>query len=259
MTTSQKKKPFRIAFLILAGLGLVAFGLTLCTDGSGANSGNVYEADTPRHNTPERLMPGMMPLTAEQIARIPLADGFQWPVGAPGMAFMYDAQPFGTDNPQYGGKHCGQDLNGIGGENTDTGSPVRAIARGLVIYSGCPSESWGNMVIVAHRIPGSDTVHQSIYAHLEERKVQVGDVLYRGQELGTIGSANGRYFAHLHFEMAGSRVVEAGMSGYHPAGTMNRIDPQQFISEHPAPNFPDPFRDILSQLRLNEAFAPGTR
>ena len=115
------------------------------------------------------------------------------------------------------------------------------------------------MVVVAHRIPGSDTVYQSIYAHLEERKVQVGDILYRGQELGTIGSANGRYFAHLHFELVPSRVVEAGMSGYHPAGTMNRINPQQFISEHPAPDFPDPFRDIISQLRLNEAFSSGTR
>lgn len=259
MAPTPKKKPFRIAFLILAGMGLAALGLTLCTGAGEPDSTNVYKADEPRHNTPEQLMPGMIPLTAEQIARIPLADGFQWPVGAPGMAFMYDAQPFGTDNPKYGGKHCGQDLNGIGGENTDTGCPVNTIARGLVIYSGHPSDSWGNMVVVAHRIPGSDTVYQSIYAHLEERKVQVGDILYRGQELGTIGSAGGRYFAHLHFELVPSRVVEAGMSGYHPAGTMNRIDPQQFITEHPAPDFPDPFRDILSQLRLNEAFSSGIR
>lgn len=258
MVSAQKKRPFFTAFLILAGLGVVGLGLALCTGSGAEDSSNIYKTDAPRATLPENLMPGLLPITAEQMARIPFADGFQWPVGAPNMAFMYDAQGFGADNNLRGGKHVGVDLNGIGGENTDLGEPVYAAGRGLVIYSGMPSESWGNVVVVAHRLPGSTTIYQSMYAHLNERKVKVGDVLYRGQELGTIGTGNGHYLAHLHFEFSASRVVEAGMPGYHPAGTMNRLNPADIITKHPAPAFPDPYRDVAAQLKLNSAFSAGT-
>ena len=51
-------------------------------------------------------------------------------------------------NAARGGRHTGQDLHGIGGENTDEGLPVRAAGRGLLIYAGEPSPDWGNVVVL---------------------------------------------------------------------------------------------------------------
>ncbi len=258
MSTIRKKDFFRIAFPILLVGGLLVICLHFCTVSGGADSANVYAADAPPHQLPEKVMPAMVPLTAEQIARISLADGFQWPVGAPGLAFMYDAQGFGENNAKRGGVHSGQDLNGIGGQNTDLGEPVRAAARGTVVYCGTPSAGWGKVVVLAHRIPGDDTIYQSLYAHLQDVKVAYGDTVCRGQQIGTIGTAEGVYLAHLHFEIAASRVVEAGVTAYHPDGTMNRLNPQEFIGAHPAPAFPDPMWDVFAKLKLNEAFSSGT-
>lgn len=247
---------YRVAFLVLLLGGVAALCLHWCSADSGAEH-NMYADDTPRANLPEQLMPGMIPLTALQIARIPVADGFQWPVGAPGLAFMYDAQGFGEENEKRGGRHSGQDLNGIGGQNTDAGEPVLAAARGTVIYCGTPSEGWGKCVVLAHRLPNDDTIYQTLYAHLQDVSVRYGDTLCRGQQLGTIGTAEGKYLAHLHFEVIASRVVEAGVTAYHPSGTMNRLNPESFIQTHPAPAFPDPMWDVYARLKLNESFSSG--
>ena len=257
MSTVRKKDFFRIAFPILLVGGLLVLCLHFCTVSAGGDSVNVYAADAPGQQLPEKLLPNMVALTAEQLARIPLADGFQWPVGAPNLAFMYDAQGFGEETAKRGGFHSGQDLNGIGGENTDAGEPVRAAARGRVVYCGTPSAGWGKVVVLAHRIPGDDTVYQSIYAHLQDVKVAYGDTVCRGQQIGTIGTAEGVYLAHLHFEIVASRVIEAGNTAYHPAGTMNRLNPQEFISAHAAPAFPDPMWEVAAKLKLNESFSSG--
>jgi hypothetical protein len=94
---------------------------------------------------------------------------------------------------------------------------------------------------------------------LQDVQVAYGDTLCRGQQLGTIGTAEGVYLAHLHFEVIASRVVEAGITAYHPAGTMNRLNPTHFINEHAAPAFPDPMWDVYAQLKLNESYNSGAR
>lgn len=257
VSTSRKKDFFRVAFLILLVGGLAALLLSFCTVSGGSDTSNVYAADLPPNQVPEKVLPGMVVLTAEQIARIPMADGFQWPVGAPNLAFMYDAQGFGEQNAKRGGYHTGQDLNGIGGENTDLGEPVRAAARGQVVYCGSPSDGWGKVVVLAHRMPGDSTVYQTLYAHLQDVQVNYGDTVCRGQKIGTIGTAEGAYLAHLHFEVIASRVVEAGVPAYHSQGTMNRLNPAEFINAHSAPSFPDPMWDVAAKLKLNEAFSSG--
>lgn len=214
----------------------------------------IYDADIPRETMPESLLGGLILLSAEQLARVPYTDGFQWPCGTPEGAMMYDAQPFGSPNELRGGHHTGADLNGIGGNNSDLGVPVRAAARGLVIYSGVPSEHWGNVIVLAHRLPGTNRIIQTLYAHLDERdrNAIVGQTVARGDTLGTIGTANGHYLAHLHFEAIESRCTEAGMPGYAKQGTMNRLDPMALLREHPAPAFPDAYADIR-RIRIREA------
>lgn len=180
-------------------------------------------------------------------------------VGSPNMVMMYDAQPFSTKNEKRGGYHTGQDLNGIGGENTDLGSQVCAAARGLVVYSGVPSSNWGNVVVIAHRIPGQNSIIQTLYAHLDSRLVKTGQFVNRGQLIGHIGTADGQYLAHLHFDTIQSRCIEAGMPGYHPTGTMNRMNPEDLIASYPAPQHPDSYDAVRRLLHWEAANAAPVR
>lgn len=265
MARKWYKNPYKLAFPLLLAAGVAAACYTFGGSGGAAaraaeTKHNKYSAAEPLSTLPANgIHPGFIQLTAEQMVKIPLADGFQWPVGTPAMGMMYDAQPFAAMNEKRGGYHTGQDLNGIGGENTDEGEPVQAAARGLVLYSGNPGSGWGNVVVLAHRLPGSDDIIQTLYAHLAERRVRPGQTVGRGQQIGTIGTADGAYLAHLHFEAISSRVQEAGMPGYHPDGTMNRINPATLIAEHPAPAAADPYEQVRRLLIIETAnAAPAT-
>lgn len=245
-------------FYVLAGIGIVAFGLSFCTSENDEGLVNVYKASQPKDFTPEQVIPYLIPLTPLQIADIPLADGFQSPVGPPTAAFMYNAQGFGEFNEKRGGYHSGVDFNGIGGENTDAGEPVYSAARGKVVFCKDLKGGWGKVIIIAHRLEGDAQIYQTLYAHLNDCKVKLGDTVCRGEQIGSIGTADGQYLAHLHFEVCASRVTEAGVTAYHPRGTMNRISPEEFIQTHPAPPVPDPMWRIYSyyqQSKLNNPAA----
>lgn len=128
---------------------------------------------------------------------VPLADGFDFPVGAPHGRGYYDAQPFGRN------LHLGEDWNGNGGGATDLGDPVYAIGTGRVSFTGNLGGGWGNIVRVVHAYEegGIEQRVESFYAHLATIHVAEGDLLSRGQVLGTIGDADGVYIPHLHFEL----------------------------------------------------------
>jgi murein DD-endopeptidase MepM/ murein hydrolase activator NlpD len=161
-------------------------------------------------------------LSAWDLATLPRAARFDPPMGSEHGALTYNAQPFWEMNDKRGGHHTGDDLNGIGGMNTDLGDPVFAIADGLVLYAAEPSPGWGRIVVIAHR--AADGRHlQSMYAHLHAIDVAVGAVVARGDRIGSVGTANGHYPAHLHFEMRESDGVDIGV-GYSML-PLNRLDP----------------------------------
>lgn len=166
-------------------------------------------------------------LNAWQRVAMPRATRFDPPMGGEHLALVYNAQPFWEMNERRGGHHFGDDLNGIGGMNTDLGDPVFAVADGLVLYAGEPSPGWGETIIVGHRDP-TGRILQSMYAHLERIHVAVGTIVTRGQSIGTVGTAGGRYPAHLHFEMHTGQGVNMG-AGY-GAETLNRLDPLATIT-----------------------------
>lgn len=166
-------------------------------------------------------------LSAWQRAQIPHAVRFDPPLGSEHGGLVYNAQKFWEMNEARGGNHLGDDLNGIGGMNTDLGDPVFAVADGLVLYAGEPSSGWGNTVVLAHR--GNDGKSlQSMYAHLDKVSVARGALVARGARIGTVGTAHGNYPAHLHFEMRDTDEVEIG-AGY-GASKLNRLDPAAAIA-----------------------------
>jgi hypothetical protein len=139
----------------------------------------------------------LMPLLAREVT-VPLADGFDYPVGKPNGDNYYVFRGF-TPNG-----HLGEDWNGKGGGDTDLGDPVYSVADGVVVFSADVRLGWGNCVIVRHAyrdLDGELRQVDSLYGHLDQRSVKKDQQVKKGQMVGTIGTAHGMYAAHLHFEL----------------------------------------------------------
>src|SRR5205807_8776750 len=123
----------------------------------------------------------------------------------------------------------GDDLTGIGGENCCRGGPSCAVADGRVLLARDGSPGWGNIVILLHAYleNGERKYVQSYYGHVQDMLVHPGETVKRGQQNATVGTANGRYFAHLHFEMREFITPFIG-PGYHD-DTLGWLDPTRFI------------------------------
>ena len=151
------------------------------------------------------------------------SDGFDFPVGIPDAKGYYKALNFGDK------KHLGEDWNGLGGGNTDLGDPVHSTANGLVVFAKEVCCGWGNVVRVVHKV--SDDPMQpfveSVYAHLHTVQVEPGDLIRRGTQIGTIGTARGRYPAHLHFEFRDFMGMSLG-PGY-SENKFGYLDPTGYI------------------------------
>lgn len=183
------------------------------------------------HLRPELLRraprdPAFKLISSLELASLPTAARFDFPIGSEHGALTYNAQPF-TEN-----KHLGDDLNGIGGENSDLGDPVFAVADGRVIFAREGGPGWGNVIIIEHAYEenGARKFVQSYYAHLQTIEVTLRQEVRRGQQIATVGNASGKYWAHLHFEMREFITPFVGL-GYREeiSGWLN---PTKFIEEH---------------------------
>jgi hypothetical protein len=177
---------------------------------------------------------GLMTIGAQAQQRtvaLPLADGFDYPVGKPDAKGYYVARGLRLRSPM----HFGEDWNGLSGGDTDMGDPIYAIADGVVMFSYDCQGGWGNVVLIRHayRDPQTGQVRfcDSQYAHLLQRGVKVGDMVKRGQQIGTLGSNRGMYAAHLHFEIRHNLTI--GMQRDSVPSTMeNWADPRSFIVKY---------------------------
>jgi murein DD-endopeptidase MepM/ murein hydrolase activator NlpD len=134
----------------------------------------------------------------------------------------YNAQDFGEN------RHLGEDWNKTTGGDTDCGEPVYSTADGKIVFAKDAGPGWGNVIIVEHTSEDG-TKLQSLYGHLETITKTTG-MIRRREQIGTVGSANGRYKCHLHFELRWSECPlwnEPG-SGYSD-DRHGWIDPSEFI------------------------------
>lgn len=151
-----------------------------------------------------------------------LTDGFDFPVGnvdgqgsykcvSNGKIFNGWYIAAGTGIRYSLGWHTGEDWNGNGGGNTDLGQPVYSIAKGKVIEAHDYGAPWGKVVYIEHHYMENTRLKTcySLYAHLDTTYVKTGDIVNRRLKIGTLGDADGRYEAHLHFE-----IRKGEMSGY---------------------------------------------
>jgi hypothetical protein len=173
-----------------------------------------------------RLQPSLELVSPIDLASLPTATRFDFPLGTEHGAMAYNAQPF-TEN-----MHLGDDLNGIGGENSDLGDPVFAAADGRVLAARDGGPGWGNVIIVLHayRENGARKYVQSFYGHVQSILVGPREEVRRGQQIATVGTGGGKYLAHLHFEMREFITPFIG-AGYRK-DTHGWLDPSAFIQAH---------------------------
>jgi hypothetical protein len=180
----------------------------------------------PELSRPTKIDPAFQLPSPLELAAVPMVVRFDFPLGSEHGALAYNAQRFKEN------RHLGDDLNGIGGENSDLGDPVYAVADGRVLLARHAGTGWGNVIIVLHAYidHGERRYVQSYYGHLDQMLVGARDNVHRGQQIATVGNANGLYFAHLHFEMREFTTPFIG-PGYRE-DARGWLDPTAFIQAH---------------------------
>ncbi|MFV0304903.1 MAG: M23 family metallopeptidase [Moheibacter sp.] len=152
-----------------------------------------------------------------------LVNGFDFPVGKPDAKGYYNAQKFQVNN------HLGDDWNGINGGNSDLGDPIYSIANGKVILAKDIKGGWGKVVRIVHTFEDGNQV-ESLYAHCDSIFVEKNQTVKKGTKIGTIGTADGQYLAHLHFEIRTDVSLPIGR-GY-SSQTRGYVDPTLFIEQN---------------------------
>lgn len=180
---------------------------------------------------------------------IPIADGFDFPLGAPngdgyslgdGLSFL-ERWDYSRDGvAEY---HPGEDWNDdnsgndFGGDKNDAGDPVYAVADGMVVFAGYGRESWGYVVMIEHKLNDGSS-YWSQYGHLANigEKVIVGDLIKRGSIIGYVGDyfhGTGRNY-HLHFEIRKKyRPATAFVMNWSKEKVLEYyVNPSDFINNH---------------------------
>lgn len=106
-----------------------------------------------------------------------------WPVEHP------DRQVISRFGPRGQRDHKGMDIK------APTGTPIMAAADGEVTYAGTRS-GYGLVVEINH----GDGVG-TVYGHMDEISVAVGDFLQQGDLIGTVGATGNASTPHLHYEV----------------------------------------------------------
>lgn len=123
---------------------------------------------------------------AELAKKLPDVGNIIWPVIGPIVS------PFGMRiHPIYGKWmfHSGVDID------ADTGTPVKAVAEGIVIYADWLG-TYGIVVFIRH---GSNIT--TVYAHLKYFIVEVNQYVKQGDIIGYVDNTGLSTGPHLHFEI----------------------------------------------------------
>lgn len=210
-------------------LGLASFLFLGCAEDTVTNLTD-YSGDTLRVDSVEVVLPTLPdpPFSRGIMALLRPADGFDYPVGPPNARNYYKFRGFQPMNLE----HLGEDWNGVGGGNTDFGDYVHAVADGVTYSAQHHGPGWGTVIRILHNFGTKEDPQyiESVYAHVEASWVRPGFRVKRGEKVGTMGTAENKYHAHLHFEMRKEVGKEIGC-GY-AGDTAGFVDPTAFIEAH---------------------------
>lgn len=130
------------------------------------------------------------------------------PIAPPGRDLVDPTYRFGSTQNGAREPHHGVEFV------NSSGTPVLAAAAGEVVVAGDDRATiyaewpyfYGNLVVLRHDLPEELAAEYkgplyTLYAHLVEVKVAVGETVTRGQEIGRVGLSGVATGSHLHFEV----------------------------------------------------------
>ena len=163
--------------------------------------------NAPEQETPVNAEPTSMPAqSCTDTDEVCIVSGFflaERPIGPDGRNILDPSSRFGVY--QAAKKDV---IRGVYFLNS-TGTPVRAVADGTVLVAGDDSNAsygsypntYGNLVILRHQLPGLDQTVFTLYAHLSQVSVKVDENVQAGQEIGLVGSSGNIFGSTLRFEV----------------------------------------------------------
>ena len=107
---------------------------------------------------------------------------FQWPL----KKYKITQQFHSLKRPP----HLGIDLK------ADLGTDVLSSYSGRVVYAGQKFTGYGKVIIIEHSPHWT-----SLYSHLSQIKVRLGQRVRQGQAIGEVGNTGNSSGPHLHFEI----------------------------------------------------------
>lgn len=108
--------------------------------------------------------------------------------------------------------HTGIDLT------APTGTMIHATGDGKVIQASYSLGGYGKRIIIDHGFG-----FKTLYAHLNEIDVKVGQQVKRGEQIGKVGSTGRSTAPHLHYEVRKNNKTENPVNYYY-----NDLTPKQY-------------------------------
>lgn len=108
------------------------------------------------------------------------------------------------DGGEYKGSHPAVDIKALGG------TPIHAVANAIVYKVGLQSGGFGNYVILQHNnVPSPDSPSTKVtlysgYAHMTKSFVTEGQIVYKNDIIGEVGTTGASTTNHLHFQLDNS-------------------------------------------------------
>ncbi|SDU09185.1 Peptidase family M23 [Verrucomicrobium sp. GAS474] len=213
----------RLLFLVLWCAGVWGFLAWAGTFPSGSRS--TAKAGGPRH------LDWNVFFTRNLLHALPIANRFDYPLRPPDGAGAAIGKTFGPA----AGNHAGEDWNTAAGDG-DLGEPVYSPADGWVSLALDFQSAWGKVVLIDYRLsPGlQPAAVEMMFAHLQRIDVKPQTFVKRGEQIGTVGNADGVYQAHLHWEVRNR--LGLGLGGAYSDDLAPWFAPSDFVAAHRGDN-----------------------
>lgn len=210
---SNPRKLLSLAALLGAGLLLIGTSVPANAFRDASSAAFFAEAPAPRGPGQELTVPH------EAVAVAPVRDGYEVmsyaeqlrqkyasastftaTMGAVRWPFPYTVVMTDQFGPRPEGSAGSAFHNGLD-FTPGSGTPIYAIADGVVTLQVEDQGGFGNHVIIQHTINGQSV--QSVYAHMQygTSPLRAGDAIKVGDFIGLVGNTGDSYGAHLHFEI----------------------------------------------------------